>query len=66
MEAVMEASVVDLRYKMKDVLRALARNERVTVLYRGKVKCILIPSAQEKSLKIMEHPFFWYGRSKYS
>jgi len=57
-EVAMEASVVDLRYKMKDVLKALDRNERVTVLYRGKVKGILIPSIQKKSLKITDHPFF--------
>ena len=54
----MEASVVDLRYKMKDVLRALDRNERVTVLYRGKIKGVLVPSVRKKSLKIIDHPFF--------
>ncbi|MBC8440377.1 MAG: type II toxin-antitoxin system Phd/YefM family antitoxin [Deltaproteobacteria bacterium] len=54
----MKASVVDLRYKMNDVLKALDRNETVTVLYRGKVKGILIPSGQRKNLKISEHPFF--------
>ena len=43
----MKASVVDLRYKMKDVLKALDRNERVTVLYRGKVKGVLIPSRKK-------------------
>ena len=54
----MKASVVDLRYKMNDVLKALDRNETVTVLYRGKVKGILIPSRQKKNMKISEHPFF--------
>lgn len=54
----MKATVVDLRYKMNDVLKALDRNEKVTVLYRGKVKGILIPSGEKKSLKITEHPFF--------
>ncbi|MBT3176630.1 MAG: type II toxin-antitoxin system Phd/YefM family antitoxin [Desulfobacula sp.] len=54
----MKASVVDLRYKMNDVLKALDRNETVTVLYRGKVKGILIPSGQKKNMKISEHPFF--------
>lgn len=39
----MKATVVDLRYKMNDVLKALDRNEKVTVLYRGKVKGFLIP-----------------------
>ena len=54
----MKATVVDLRYKMNDVLKALDRNEKVTVLYRGKVKGILIPSEQKKCLKITDHPFF--------
>jgi PHD/YefM family antitoxin component YafN of YafNO toxin-antitoxin module len=54
----MQATVVDLRYKMNDVLKALDRNEKVTVLYRGKVKGILIPSGEKNHLKITEHPFF--------
>ena len=39
----MRATVVDLRYKMNDVLKALERNEKVTVLYRGKIKGVLVP-----------------------
>ena len=54
----MKATVVDLRYKMNDVLKALDRNEKVTVLYRGKVKGILIPSGEKKHMKITDHPFF--------
>ena len=54
----MKATVVDLRYKMNDVLKALERNEKVTVLYRGKVKGILVPSGGSTHLKIREHPFF--------
>ena len=40
----MEASIVDLRYRMKDVLRAIDRGETVTVTYRGKEKARLVPS----------------------
>lgn len=54
----MKATVVDLRYKMNDVLKALDRNEKVTVLYRGKVKGILVPPGGDNQLKIKEHPFF--------
>jgi len=54
----MKATVVDLRYKMNDVLKALDRNEEVTVLYRGKVKGVLVPSKEKKQLKIKDHPFF--------
>lgn len=54
----MKATVVDLRYKMNDVLKALDRNEKVTVLYRGKVKGVLVPAGERKRLKVTEHPFF--------
>jgi hypothetical protein len=54
----MKATIVDLRYKMNDVLKALERNEEVTVFYRGKVKGILIPSGKKIKLKITDHPFF--------
>lgn len=54
----MKATIVDLRYKMNDVLKALDRNEKVTVLYRGKVKGVLIPSGPKKQMKITDHPFF--------
>lgn len=42
----MEASIVDLRYRMKDVLRAIDRGETVTVMYRGKEKARLVPSGK--------------------
>ncbi len=54
----MKATVVDLRYKMNDVLKALARNEKVTVLCRGKVKGFLVPAAQKDSMRMVDHPFF--------
>lgn len=54
----MKASVVDLRYKMNDVLKALDRNETVTLLYRGKVKGVLMPARLQKDLKMTDHPFF--------
>lgn len=54
----MEATVVDLRYKMKDILKALERNEEVTILYHGKVKGTIKPAQGPSSLKVREHPFF--------
>ena len=54
----MKASIVDLRYKMKDILRALDRNEPVTILYRGKVKGVINPVNQPSPGKIQDHPFF--------
>ena len=34
----MKASVVDLRYRINDILKAIDRNEEVTILYHGKIK----------------------------
>jgi hypothetical protein len=39
----MKATIVDLRYRMKEVLKALDRKESVSVLYRGKVKGVITP-----------------------
>ncbi len=54
----MKASVVDLRYKMNDILKALERNEEVTVLYHGKVKGIIVPAKKDGNKKLIDHPFF--------
>lgn len=63
----MEASIVDLRYKSKEVLRALDRNEEVRVTYRGKVKGRIIPeSCRGTSMKVAEHPFFGMDTSEAS
>ncbi len=54
----MKASIVDLRYKTNDILKALDRNESVTVLYHGKVKGIIKPARERSDLKVKDHPFF--------
>ncbi|MFQ5708915.1 MAG: type II toxin-antitoxin system Phd/YefM family antitoxin [bacterium] len=54
----MKASIVDLRYKMNDILKALDRNEQVTVLYHGKVKGIIVPAKKDQNKKMTNHPFF--------
>jgi len=61
----MKASIVDLRYRMKDVLKAIDRGEPVTVLYRGKEKAKIVPIKSEKpKTKLEDHPFFgmWADR----
>lgn len=62
----MQVSVVDLRRKMPEVLRALDRRETVTLLYRGKKKALLIPVGEEKKKPrpVWEHPAFgmWKDR----
>jgi len=54
----MQATVVDLRYRMNDVLKALDRNEDVEILYRGKTKGILVAQAKRSGGRVSEHPFF--------
>ena len=54
----MEATIVDLRYHMNDVLKALERNEAVSVLYRGMVKGVIRPVTTVSSSKLRDHGFF--------
>ena len=61
----MRATIVDLRYRMKDVLKAVERGESVTVLYRGKEKAKIIPlEAPAKPPKASRHEAFglWKDR----
>jgi hypothetical protein len=54
----MKATIVDLRYKTREILEALERNESVTVLYHGRVKGVLHPAGRGASPRVAEHPFF--------
>jgi hypothetical protein len=54
----MQATIVDLRYHMNQVLRALERNETVSVLYRGKLKGVISPATTISAVKVREHRFF--------
>ena len=54
----MKASIVDLRYKTNDIMKALERNETVTVLYHGKIKGIIRPAKEKLMSKVKDHPFF--------
>ena len=54
----MKVSVVDLRYRMNDVLKALDRNEEISILYHGKLKGVLKAHGQAGSGKVTDHPFF--------
>ncbi len=54
----MKASIVDLRYKMRDILKALMRNERITIISHGKIKGFIMPALHEGVKKVSEHPFF--------
>jgi len=62
----MNATIVDLRYNMKHVLRAIDRGETVTVLNRGKERAKLTPVAPAGSgaPKTKDQPLFglWKDR----
>lgn len=60
----MKASIVDLRYKMNDVLKALDRKEEVTVLYRGRIRGRLVPANGGTAKKVQDHAFFGMSREK--
>jgi antitoxin (DNA-binding transcriptional repressor) of toxin-antitoxin stability system len=65
----MNATIVDLRYNMKQVLRAIDRGETVTVLYRGKEKAKLTPIAptpDSRAPKTKDQPLFglWKDREE--
>ena len=67
----MNATIVDLRYKMKHVLRAIDRGETVTVLYRGKERAKLMPIAAAPGTgtpKTNDQPLFglWKDREDMS
>jgi prevent-host-death family protein len=46
----MNATILDLRYRTKDVLKAVERGETVTVLYRGKAKARIMPLPEKAGL----------------
>jgi antitoxin (DNA-binding transcriptional repressor) of toxin-antitoxin stability system len=54
----MKATIVDLRYRMNDVLKALERSEDVNILYHGRVKGILTTKRPRQTGKVAEHAFF--------
>ena len=65
----MQASFVDLRKKSSEIIRALNRNERVTVIYRGKPAAIMQPigGAGGQTLgRAQDHPTFglWADREE--
>ena len=61
----MNATIVDLRYKMKEVLRALSQKESVNVFYHGKPAAVILPVTESKKpISVKSHPFFKMNSSK--
>jgi len=54
----MKTNAVDLRRNMKDIMRAVERNEPVTVLYHGKEKAMIRPIEQTSASSVRDHAFF--------
>ncbi len=54
----MKATVVDLRYKISDILKALDRDEDVEILYHGKTKGIIVPVSGKTAMLVKDHLFF--------
>lgn len=54
----MKATVLDLRYKMNEVLKALDKREKVTLLYHGRVKGTIYPEGGKEMTKVEDHPYF--------
>lgn len=63
----MEASIVDLRKKMREVLAAIDRGETVTVTYRGKPRALLTAVGEARkrpAVPITEDPAFGMWRDR--
>ncbi len=54
----MKASIVDLRYKTKEILRAIEAREPVSIYYHGKLKGTIIPAESAKKFDSKKHPLF--------
>ncbi len=63
----MKATFLDLRKKSKEIVRALDRNQSVTLFYRGKIKGVIIPAARRAAAtpSVRSHPAFgmWKDRA---
>lgn len=61
----MKASILDLRRHMGEVLKALDRNENVTLTYRGHEKATIVPKKAGGEIHMKNHPAFglWEKRS---
>jgi prevent-host-death family protein len=62
----MKATILDLRYNMKNVLRALERGEEVTILHRGTPKGVIRPIKKQEPEDMRKHPLFGSLKSEQS
>jgi prevent-host-death family protein len=62
----MEVSVVELRQRMRELLKAVDRGETVTILYRGRPRAVLGPveGAKRPRTRVVDHPAFGLWRDR--
>ena len=62
----MKATFLDLRKRSKDIVRALDRNQSVTLFYRGKAKGVIVPTSSPpcKAASIADHRAFGMWRDR--
>ena len=62
----MKASILDLRRRMRDVLRSLDRGEPVTIVHRGRRKGVLYPAGRpaHAAKTVSDHPAFGMWRDR--
>jgi hypothetical protein len=64
---IMKATFLDLRKRSKEIVKALDRNEPVTLFYRGKAKGVIVPASapRENMISASKHKAFgmWQERA---
>ena len=62
----MKATFLDLRKRSKEIVKALDRNQPVTLFYRGKAKGVIVPASgsTEKSISASHHKAFGMWRER--
>lgn len=60
----MKASILDLRRRMREILKALDKNEQITLTYRGREKAKIIPFGLSQNADFRKHRAFglWKDR----
>lgn len=54
----MQASIVDLRYHMSEIKKAIGNNQIISITDRGKIIADIFPRENTKKILAEEHPFF--------
>ena len=58
----MEASVLDLRKRMREVMMAIDRHETITLTHRGKRRAVIVPWSKTRKTKVKTADLAAFGR----